>query len=252
MWSSGATDLVMSAGSAVAVSRYFALDHSLDKICRTFPADDTMAAARKFCRGLRIIRQPVWECLASFICSSVKQVAHIRQMTAALRQRFGVRRPLDRLDLFVFPSADAVARCSEADLRGCGLGYRAGNLLATARLVVEGRANLAAWRALPDEELHNRLRELPGVGPKVANCVQLFAYERLRAFPIDVWIERVLRSRYFPRRRKFKPGELRDFSASYFGPYGGYAQQYLFHYARLGARAAVRPARSRRPPAPAA
>ena len=77
-----------------------------------------------------------------------------------------------------------------------------------------------------------RLCELPGVGAKVANCVMLFAYERLRAFPIDVWIERVLKAKYFPRRRVVRTTELRTFSAKYFGSYGGYAQQYLFHHAR--------------------
>ena len=85
---------------------------------------------------------------------------------------------------------------------------------------------------LPDDELRAALCQLPGVGAKVANCVMLFAYERLRAFPIDVWVERVLREKYFPRRRKFRPNELQEFSAKYFGEHGGYAQQYLFHHAR--------------------
>jgi 3-methyladenine DNA glycosylase/8-oxoguanine DNA glycosylase len=82
--------------------------------------------------------------------------------------------------------------------------------------------------------LRASLCELPGVGAKVANCVMLFAYERLRAFPIDVWIERVLREKYFPRKRKMTGTELRHFCESYFGQNGGYAQQYLFHYARKG------------------
>ena len=77
-------------------------------------------------------------------------------------------------------------------LRDCALGYRAKNLLATAQRVGRGEVDLEAWRALPDDELRAQLCALPGVGPKVANCVMLFAYERLRAFPIDVWIERVL------------------------------------------------------------
>ena len=85
---------------------------------------------------------------------------------------------------------------------------------------------------LPDDELRERLCSLPGVGAKVANCVMLFAYERLRAFPIDVWIERVLKEKYFPRARKVTPARLRVFCDSYFGEHGGYAQQYLFHHAR--------------------
>ena len=77
------------------------------------------------------------------------------------------------------------------------------------------------------------LCKLPGVGEKVANCLLLFAYERLRAFPIDVWIGRVLRETYFKGKRNVTPKRLRDFSQSYFGDYGGYAQQYLFHHARM-------------------
>jgi N-glycosylase/DNA lyase len=77
---------------------------------------------------------------------------------------------------------------------------------------------------------------LPGVGPKIANCVMLFAYERLRAFPIDVWIERILRQQYFARRKKITTRQLREFSQTYFGEHGGYAQQYLFHHARMNGR----------------
>ena len=85
---------------------------------------------------------------------------------------------------------------------------------------------------MSDAELRKQLCALPGVGPKIANCVMLFAYERLRAFPIDVWIERVLRQHYFSRRKKMTAQRLREFSETYFGEHGGYAQQYLFHHAR--------------------
>jgi N-glycosylase/DNA lyase len=107
--------------------------------------------------------------------------------------------------------------------------------------VASGEANLQQWNALPDDSLRSRLCALPGVGAKVANCVMLFAYERLRAFPIDVWIERVLKEKYFPRRRKVTAQQLRGFCESYFGEQGGYAQQYLFHHARKGRGKVVRP-----------
>ena len=214
------------------VAHYFALDHPLAAICASFPNDPAMNAARDFCRGLRIIRQPKWECLATFICSSVKQVAHIRQISKALRERFGVPRKIDRHVAHAFPSARRLAESSESELRKCALGYRAKNLLATARLVGSAEADLEAWSALSDADLRAKLCALPGVGAKIANCVMLFGYERLQAFPIDVWIERVLRLRYFPHRRKMTAQELREFSETYFGEHGGYAQQYLFHYAR--------------------
>ena len=224
--------LLVNRGAGQRVRQYFALDHRLPEICRAFPDDPAMGAARDFCRGLRIIRQPHWECLATFITSSMKQVAHIRQMSRALRIRFGEPRDLCGVELHAFPSAARLALSSEAELRECALGYRAKNLLGTARLVSDGAADLSAWQSLPDDELRARLCELPGVGAKVANCVMLFAYERLRAFPIDVWIERVLREKYFVGKRKPTAKKLRQFCDSYFGEHGGYAQQYLFHHAR--------------------
>jgi N-glycosylase/DNA lyase len=218
------------------IAHYFALDHPLDEICASFPDDPVMNAARGFCRGLRIVRQPKWECLATFICSPMKQVAHIRQISLALRKRFGQQRKIGDHLAYTFPSAPRLARASERELRECKLGYRAENLRSTARLVSSGKANLEAWSALADADLREQLCALPGVGPKIGNCVMLFAYERLRAFPIDVWIERVLRQRYFPRRKKMTAQRLREFSERYFGEHGGYAQQYLFHHARTASR----------------
>src|SRR2546429_2156133 len=132
------------------VARYFALDHPLEEICASFPRDPVMDAARDFCHGLRIIRQPKWECLATFICSSMKQVAHIRQTSRALRQRFGQRKEICGGEVFSFPSPDALARATERELRKCGLGYRAKNLLATAKRVASGEADLDSWRALSE------------------------------------------------------------------------------------------------------
>jgi N-glycosylase/DNA lyase len=218
------------------VARYFALDHPLAEICDSFPNDPAMNAARDFCRGLRIIRQPKWECLATFICSSMKQVAHIRQISLVLRKRFGEQRKIGKQLVYSFPPAHRLAQASEKELLECKLGYRAKNLRATARRVNFGQADLEAWSALADVNLQKQLCGLPGVGRKIANCVMLFAYERLRAFPIDVWIERVLRQHYFSRRKKMTAQRLREFSETYFGEHGGYAQQYLFHYARTGRR----------------
>jgi N-glycosylase/DNA lyase len=218
------------------VGRYFALDHPLAEICDSFPKDSVMNAARDFCRGLRIIRQPKWECLATFICSSMKQVTHIRQISLALRKRFGEQRRIGDQLVYTFASPRRLAQASEKELLECKLGYRAKNLRGTARLVSSGQANLEAWSTLSDADLRKQLCALPGVGPKIANCVMLFAYERLRAFPIDVWIERVLKQHYFSPRKKMSAQRLRQFSETYFGEHGGYAQQYLFHHARMSSR----------------
>ena len=224
--------LSFSGVSAKGIVDYFAFDHPLDEICATFPNDAAMNSAREFCRGLRIIRQPKWECLATFICSSMKQVAHIRQISATLRRRFGTVKKVFGRNIFTFPAPERLARTSERELRACALGYRAGNLLMTAQRVASGDANLQSWNNLSDSDLRKRLCDLPGVGTKVANCVMLFAYERITAFPIDVWIERVLREQYYRAKSRVTAKTLAEFTAAYFGAHGGYAQQYLFHYAR--------------------
>lgn len=225
--------LLVPAGLEEVVRHYFALDHPLAEIYSTFPTDPAMQKALDFCRGLRLVRQPLWECTATFITSSMKQVAHIAQMSRAIRSRFGQAVEWDGRTLFAYPSPERVAELEESDLRACSLGYRAKNLLGSARMIAAGDVDLEAITAMPDAEALEELCRLPGVGEKVANCALLFAFGRPRAFPIDVWIERVLREIYFHGKRKVTAKRLREFSATYFGPYSGYAQQYLFHYARL-------------------
>jgi N-glycosylase/DNA lyase len=223
--------LVTVRGDEVRVARYFALDHDLEAIYASFPRDETMLAALDFCRGLRIIRQPAWECLATFITSSMKQVAHIRQMSQALRERFG--RPVRGSAWRSYPEPAALAAASEEDLRGCGLGYRAKNLRATAQRVAAGDADLEEWSGRDDTTLRDALCTLPGVGRKVANCAMLFGFGRTAAFPVDTWIERILRQHYWRGRKKPTPLMLERRLAAKFGPHGGYAQQYLFHHARM-------------------
>ncbi len=224
--------LLVPRGMEETAARYFALDHPLAEMRTTFPDDPAMALAAETCRGLRLVRQPHWECVATFITSAQKAVVHIAQISHVLRQRYGRAFEWNGERLFSYPEPAALGALEEADLRACALGYRAKNLLGAARMVASGEVNLPGVARLPDGEAAEALQRLPGVGPKVANCALLFSFERLAAFPIDVWIERVLRSIYFAKKRKVTPKRLREFSARYFGPYGGYAQQYLFHHAR--------------------
>jgi len=215
-----------------AVAHYLALDHPMAEIHASFPATDAvLTAAREACHGLRLLRQPFWECLATFITSSMKQVAHIRAISLELRRRYG--EPLGD-GLYAYPTPARLAALTEEDLRRCALGYRAKTLLATAQRLASGAFDPSALTGRSRAEAERLLRTLPGVGPKVANCVLLFAGGHLDAFPIDVWIERALRELYFPRRHRLTADFLRRFAARHFGRHGGYAQQYLFHAGRMG------------------
>jgi N-glycosylase/DNA lyase len=223
------------AGTEALVSHYLALDHDFAKIRRTLPKGDVhLKRALKYAPGIRILRQPKWECLATFITSSMKQVAHIRQISLTLRERFGETIVTkEGVKLHAYPTPVALANAGEKALRNCALGYRAGFLHQTAERIASGEFDLESVTALPDEEALLRLCELPGVGPKIAQCTLLFSYERLGVFPIDVWIERALRELYFADAPdKVTSRVLREFAHDHFGPYRGYAQQWIFHHAR--------------------
>ncbi len=222
---------------ATLVRTYFAVDHDLAAIHASFRDDEPMRLALKYCGGMRILRQPEWECTATFITSSMKQVAHIRQISLRLRSRYGKAVPGPAGEVaYAYPSPEALAVAGETELKLCGLGYRAKTLAGAAEAVASGDVDLEAIRGLSDEEARAELMRLPGVGEKVANCVLLFAYGRLAAFPVDTWIDRILREKYLSKKRKVTPAVMRGFAREYFGPNGGYAQQYLFHHARSSRR----------------
>jgi N-glycosylase/DNA lyase len=217
---------------------------NLAAVLKTFPDDEPMRAAVAACRGLRVLRQEPWECLASFILSSTKQIVQIRQIVALLCERFGeplngcsvepVARPdsaTGRTLQFAFPSPEKIAAATESELRACKMGFRAPHLLAAARQIAEGKLDLERLRPLTLAEAREELMKLRGVGGKIADCVLLFAYGFDSAFPVDVWVERALRQLYFSRRRVTER-KLHHFAATHFGQHAGYAQQYFFHYMR--------------------
>ena len=225
-------NLILHRGSAEWVAHHFALDHPLEEIYAAFPDEPLSQSALAACRGMRILRQSRWECTATFITSSMKQVAHIRAMSLAIRDRFGA--PVEGSEINAYPPFEVLAKGSESSLRACGLGYRAENLLKTARLLADGRIDLESISVQPTPQLRQTLQTLPGVGVKVANCILLFAYERLDAVPIDTWIHRILLA--MRKGRKGTPAQLAAYARRRLGPYAGYVQQYLFHHARMAKR----------------
>jgi N-glycosylase/DNA lyase len=224
---------------------YLQTEVDLAGILAAFPDDPPMREAVAACPGLRLLRQEPWECLASFICSSSKQIVQIEQIVGLLCRRFGpaLTVPPGCNGAGAFPTVERLAAASEAELRECKLGFRAPYLSGTARKLAAGEVDLSGLGRLPLEEARAALLTLPGVGIKIADCVLLFAYGFQEAFPVDVWISKALQQLYFPKRRANLP-RLRHFSRSHFGPYGGYAQQYLFHYMRTRRGAGASPAGS--------
>lgn len=230
-----------SGGDWQWLRHYLALDEDLAAIRATFPVDEPLRAATSAARGLRLLRQEPWECLASFILSSTKQIVQIQECVRLLSQRFGseVRTGADGAGVaWAFPEYSVLAAATELELRQCKLGFRAKYLLGTARQLMEGAVSLDRVGRMPTDAARLELEKFPGVGRKIADCVLLFAYGRQDAFPVDVWVQQALQHLYFPRARKLNARRLRHFSETYFGANAGYAQQYLFHYVRtvLGRR----------------
>jgi len=210
--------------------RYFALDLNLPEILSSIDVDMQVHDAIRRHRGLRVLRQDAWETLASFILASFNNIKRIEGMIERLCQAYGQLVGLNGFRGFSFPQPDGIAKASERRLRSLGLGYRAPYLKATARLIIEGKLSMEQLRRVDYATTKTSLLGCDGVGDKVADCVALFGFEKYEAFPIDVWIERAMR--YYFRHRKMTRARLHEYARRHFGPYAGYAQQYLYHYVR--------------------
>jgi N-glycosylase/DNA lyase len=220
------------------LEHYLQIQVDLQDVLNSFPPDPPLTEAIRVHRGLRLLRQDPWECLATFILSSTKQIAHIKQIVERLCQRYGepVRVPPGAPACWSFPEPNRLAAVSECDLRALGMGFRARYLLDAARRVDSERLPLKALANVSMDEARAALMDVSGVGRKIADCVLLFSLGFTQAFPVDVWVTRMLRSHWFAGQPVSLP-KLVSFAEHHFGRYGGYAQQYLFHLARTEARA---------------
>ena len=232
---------------------YLALDADLEAIYRSIRADEMVGASVGRYRGMRVLRQGPWECLASFICSSNSNLPRIQSNIEAIATLCGDPIEAPGPAQHAFPSPEQLASVGPLPLRQLKLGYRAEYLHQAAVVVAEGRVSPWALREATYEEALDRLIDVPGVGDKVANCVLLFSMDKPGAFPVDVWIHRVLEEIYpleiraFRRRlmRRAGPGRprpgrrrdgamiarnrLRQWGQQRFGHYAGWANHYLFH-----------------------
>ncbi len=172
--------------------------------------------------GIRILRQDPWEALISFIISQNRNIPAIKASIEKLCERAGEKRYDGRGEVYyTFPKPEAIAAMSDESLDECKLGYRDKYIRRTAEAVVNGKLDLKAIAALPDDEILPSLMSIYGVGRKVASCMLLFGLHHLDAFPVDVWIKRVLETEY-----------SNDYPFDNYSPYNGVYQQYMFAYYR--------------------
>ncbi len=200
--------------------QYFDLERDYEELAVLFRKNPCLRRALAFCPGIRVLRQEPWEALCTFILSANNNIPRIKGIVERLCQGWGEAVPGTGLP--AFPKPEALAPLGEEDLAPLRAGWRSAYLLDAARQVAGGRLDLEETASLPTQEAEARLLEVKGVGKKVAQCVLLFGFGRVECIPMDVWMKRVMAELY---PRGF-PGYLR--------PYGGIAQQVLFHYYRQG------------------
>lgn len=225
------------------IKHFFSLDVPMEDVLSEIPLDRHTRRAIRLYYGLRIIRQEPWECLLSYLCSIASNIPKIQRCLDGLARAFGEEVHLDEVKGYCLPRPNQIAAAGARSclrqirpgghamplLKGLGLGFRSRYIYEVSQQV--DNAYLESLRDLSYLEAKKKLMELPGVGEKVADCVLLFSLDFVGAFPVDRWIDRAIRTFYF-KGKKVSPREVQSFVSNYFGRYGGYAQQYLYHYSR--------------------
>lgn len=216
-------------------SPYFDLETSYAYIANTLREKDPfMKQAVDFGKGIRILKQDPWEMLISFIISQNKSIPQIKTCIENISCAFGF--PINEQtgqekNYYSFPTPKELSRATEEMLKECKVGFRAAYILDACHKVLNGDVILNDLYIMEREEAKEKLMTIKGVGPKIADCILLFAYGKTGAFPTDVWIKRVMEGVYF-EGKEVKPEEIQKFAKEYFGSLCGYAQQYIFYYGR--------------------
>ncbi len=217
------------------VRRLLCLDDDLTAIAAATPDDQLLREAYDAHRGMRLVEDPSFGCLISFICSAQMRVSRIHGMVSTLAREYGTPITFDGTVYHAFPTPDQLATATESELRDLSLGYRAPYVARTAEMVADGTAHPADARTLPYEEAREYLTQFVGVGEKVADCVLLFSLCFDEAVPLDTWIRSAVEE-YYPDCDR---GSYAETSAAirqrFGGEYAGYAQTYVFHHLRTGA-----------------
>ena len=217
-------------------SHYLDINTNYAEIANTLSAkDEHMAKAVAFGQGIRILKQDPWEMLISFIISQNKAIPHIKECIKNISRQFGT--PIEDEDCngyYTFPTPEELKNATEEDLRACKVGFRAPYIIDACHKILNEEIVLNDLYLMSAEEAKEKLMSIKGVGPKIADCILLFAYSKMELFPTDVWIKRVMEGLYF-EGREMKLVEIQKFAKSYFGNLAGYAQQYLFFYGRENA-----------------
>ncbi|WP_236951160.1 DNA glycosylase [Methanobacterium subterraneum] len=234
-----------------SIREIFDLDHDLNRFYQFLGDDPKLAPTIDFCQGMRLFKaHDPFECIISSISSANCSIIRWTRSIEDIKRKWGDGYRFSSGDFYTFPSAEVLSNVPEHDLeemqraednlpddfvfernlQACGVGYRAKYIIKAAS-IVQSEINLQKLSKMKYEKAVDTILELPGVGPKVADCILLYGFGMGEAFPVDVWIKRIIEDLYFPGE-ELKPQTVREFGMERYGKWAGYVQLYLFHYAR--------------------
>ncbi len=212
---------------------YFSLNENYEKIKQDLSKiDDNLKTSIKFGDGIRILHQDLWETIISFIISANNNIPRIKKIIERISEKYGKKIVFENKEYYTFPTPEELSKASVEDLRNIGLGFRDVRVYETTRKIYNGEIDLENLEKEKNiEKIEETLLTLPGIGPKVADCIMLFALKKYQVFPIDVWVRRVISELYFDNKEQ-KPQKIKEFARNYYGNKAGLAQQYLFYWRR--------------------
>lgn len=214
-------------------TEYFDLDTDYEKIKNKLSnVDDYLKTSIQYGQGIRILKQDLWETLISFIISANNNIPRIKTIIERISEAYGKKIEFEGNEYYTFPTPEMLRDVSIQEFRSLGLGFRDERVYETVQETLNNEINLIELKQEKNiENLRQKLLKIPGVGPKVADCIMLFALQKFEAFPVDVWVRRVISELYFDKKEQ-QPKIIQDFAQEQYGNLAGIAQQYLFYWRR--------------------
>ena len=220
-------------------TNFFRKNDNMQEIIKSISKDETVKKSVKQYEGLRIFEQDPFQCMISFIISSNSNIQKIKNSLEKISKKFGKKVKIQNKEFFLFPKPEKLANASIEEIKKCGVGYRAPFIKQASKMIVLKKINFKYLEKCDYEEAKKNICVIPGIGNKVADCILLFSLNKLEAFPLDTWMIKIL-EKYYSNQFNIETKTitkkqyqiLHEKIVNYFGPYCGYAQQFLFKMER--------------------
>ena len=220
-------------------TNFFRKNDNMQEIIKSISKDETVKKSVKQYEGLRIFKQDPFQCMISFIISSNSNIQKIKNSLEKISKKFGKKVKIQNKEFFLFPKPEKLANASIEEIKKCGVGYRAPFIKQASKMIVLKKINFEYLEKCDYEEAKKNICVIPGIGNKVADCILLFSLNKLEAFPLDTWMIKIL-EKYYSNQFNIETKTitekqyqiLHEKIVNYFGPYCGYAQQFLFKMER--------------------